>query len=184
MSLKRDDGFKNESRRVVELVDSLQVAWSADDRAVAVTGTFLPLGPATTVSKQPCGAAVVRGAGGHADCLIDHANPVYDWLAWYRARAFSGQPVWSHSTAWTRIKPKPLRTPCSRRSVGPAHSRGGAECLFSFAVRIVPILLESRNGTSFAKPGEMFSLPEELPWLSPPLRWACRCCSGSSCTIP
>ncbi len=63
-----------------EIVDQLQVAWSADDRAVAVTGTFLPLGPRKTGSKRPCGAAVIRIADGHVDCLIDHAiantNPV------------------------------------------------------------------------------------------------------------
>ena len=61
-----------------EIVDQLQVAWSDDDRAVAVTGTFLPLGPATIGSKRPCGAAVVRIADGHADCLIDHANAKTD----------------------------------------------------------------------------------------------------------
>jgi dipeptidyl aminopeptidase/acylaminoacyl peptidase len=57
-----------------EIVDQLQVAWSADDRAVAITGTFLPLGPGSTGSKRPCGAAVMRIADGHVDCLIDHAN--------------------------------------------------------------------------------------------------------------
>lgn len=60
------------------IVDQLQVAWSADDRAVAVTGTFLPLGPGTIGLKRPCGAAVIRIADGHADCLIDHANPKAD----------------------------------------------------------------------------------------------------------
>jgi hypothetical protein len=58
-----------------DIVDQLQVAWSADDRVVAVTGTFLPLGPGATGSKRPCGAAVIRIADGHVDGLIDHANP-------------------------------------------------------------------------------------------------------------
>jgi dipeptidyl aminopeptidase/acylaminoacyl peptidase len=57
------------------IVDQLQVEWSADDRTAAITGTFLPLGPGAIGSKRPCGAAVIRIADGHADCLIDHANP-------------------------------------------------------------------------------------------------------------
>ena len=60
------------------IVDSMQVVWSADDREVAVTGTFLPLGPGTIGSKRPCGAAVIRIADGHTDCLIDHANSKAD----------------------------------------------------------------------------------------------------------
>ena len=62
------------------LVDQLQVAWSADDSAVAVTGTFMPLGPGTHGLKRPCGTAVIRFSEGHVDCLIDHddsgAKPV------------------------------------------------------------------------------------------------------------
>lgn len=60
------------------LVDKLQVEWSPDDRAVVVTGTFVPLAPGAVGSTRPCGAAVVRIADGRVDCLIDHANPKAD----------------------------------------------------------------------------------------------------------
>lgn len=60
------------------IVDELVVTWSTDDRLVAVTGTFLPLGPGATGAKRPCGAAVIQIADGHVDCLIDHANPNSD----------------------------------------------------------------------------------------------------------
>ncbi|HKE93208.1 MAG TPA: prolyl oligopeptidase family serine peptidase [Povalibacter sp.] len=58
-----------------DLVDEQQIEWSADDRALAVTGTFLPLGPDANGPKRPCGAAVIQMADRHADCLIDHTSP-------------------------------------------------------------------------------------------------------------
>ena len=58
-----------------DLVDQLQVSWSADDRAVAVTGTFLPLNIGTNGSKRPCGAAVIQMTDSRADCLMSHDNP-------------------------------------------------------------------------------------------------------------
>jgi dienelactone hydrolase len=54
--------------------DALQAAWSADDRFVAVSGTYLPMdskgdsSPFTGV----CGAAVIEVRAGSVACLLDH----------------------------------------------------------------------------------------------------------------
>jgi dipeptidyl aminopeptidase/acylaminoacyl peptidase len=55
--------------------DSLQAAWSADGRYVAVSGTYLPIDPRT--GKGPlrsCGAAVVDTRTPKYQCLDDHTK--------------------------------------------------------------------------------------------------------------
>ncbi len=58
-----------------DLVDELQVSWSSDDRAVAVTGTFLPLGSGASGLKRPCGAAIIDFRRSRIDCLLSHDDP-------------------------------------------------------------------------------------------------------------
>ena len=101
------------------IVDQLQVVWSADDRLVALTGTFLPLATEAPSSKRPCGVAVVRIADAHPDCLIDHANPKADpvtaesWDEAARLRVQSGGlkifQYSEHSRRWT-LASRPTRS--------------------------------------------------------------------------
>ena len=57
-------------------VDISQAQWSAGDRFVAITGTFLPPGTAGAPdSRQVCGLAVIAVQDAHIDCLIDHRDP-------------------------------------------------------------------------------------------------------------
>ena len=57
------------------IVDQLQVAWSPDDRAVAVTGTYSPSGPMQSVQKGPVAQPSFESQTVTPTVCVDHANP-------------------------------------------------------------------------------------------------------------
>ncbi len=74
--------------------DALQAAWSADGRYVAVSGTYLPLDPATGKgSLKTCGAAVVDTRTTKFQCVVANkanAAPV-EGLSWQRTSRLTVQ---------------------------------------------------------------------------------------------